>query len=64
MKLPADHLDPAGRVIVEHLPAVAAVPGGEPAVALRALPRDTAAFTGRTRELDRLAAAVSETAVG
>ena len=57
-----DHLDPAGRAILEHLPAVAAVPGGQPAVALRTLPRDTAAFTGRTRDLDRLAAAVSETA--
>ena len=41
---------------------MAAVPGGQPAVALRTLPRDTAAFTGRTRELDRLVAAVSETA--
>ena len=56
-----DHLDPAGRAILEHLPAVAAVPGGQPAVALRTLPRDTAAFTGRTRDLDRLAAAVCET---
>jgi tetratricopeptide (TPR) repeat protein len=44
-----------------HLPALAAVPGGQPAVALRTLPRDTAAFTGRTRELDQLAAAVSDT---
>ena len=57
-----DHLDPAGRAILEHLPAVAAVPGGQPAVALRTLPRDTAAFTGRTSELDRLAVAVCETA--
>ena len=57
-----DQLDPAGRVILEHLPAAAAAPGGQPAVALRTLPRDTAAFTGRTRELDQLAAAVSETA--
>ena len=57
-----DHLDPAGRAILEHLPAVAAVPGEQPAVALRTLPRDTAAFTGRTRELDLLAVAVSETA--
>ena len=48
--------------MLERLPAVAAVPGGQPAVALRTLPRDTAAFTGRTRELDRLVAAVSETA--
>ena len=57
-----DHLDPAGQVMLERLPAVAAVPGGQPAMALRTLPRDTAAFTGRTRELDRLVAAVSETA--
>ena len=57
-----DHLDPAGRAIWEHRPAGAAVPGGRPAVALRTLPRDTAAFTGRTRDLDRLVTAVSETA--
>jgi len=57
-----DQLDSAGRAILEHLPAVAAVPGGQPAVALRTLPHDTVAFTGRTRELDRLVAAVSETA--
>ena len=57
-----DHVDPAGRVMLEHLPAVAAVPGGQSAVALRTLPRDTAAFTGRTRELDRLVALVSGTA--
>ena len=56
-----DHLDPAGRAMLERLPAVAAVPGGQPAVALRTLPRDTAAFTGRTRELDRLVAAVCGT---
>ncbi len=60
-----DHVDPAGRVMLERLSAVAAVPGGQPAVALRTLPRDAAAFTGRTRELERLVAAVSETrAVG
>ena len=57
-----DHMDPAGRVMLERLPAVAAVPGMQPAVALRTLPRDTAAFTGRTRELDRLVAAVCGTA--
>jgi len=57
-----DHLDPAGRAILDHLPAVAAVPGGQPAVALRTLPRDTAAFTGRIRDLDQLAAAVAEMA--
>ena len=54
--------DPAGRVMLERLPAVAAVPGMQPEVALRTLPRDTAAFTGRTREMGRLVAAVSETA--
>ena len=57
-----DHVDPAGQAILERLPAVAAVPGGQPAVALRTLPRDTAAFTGRTGELDRLVAAVCGTA--
>ena len=57
-----DHTDPAGPVMLERLPASAAVPGGQPAVALRTLPRDTAAFTGRTRELDRLVAAVFDTA--
>jgi tetratricopeptide (TPR) repeat protein len=57
-----DHMDRAGQVMLERLLAVAAVPSMQPAVALRTLPRDTAAFTGRTRELDRLAASVSETA--
>ncbi len=57
-----DHMDLAGQVMLERLPAAAAVPGGPPAVALRTLPRDTAAFTGRTRELDRLVAAVGGTA--
>ena len=57
-----DHVDPAGRVMPERLPPVAAVPGVQPEVALRTLPRDTAAFTGRTREMGRLVAAVSETA--
>jgi tetratricopeptide (TPR) repeat protein len=59
-----DHKDPAGVAMLERLPAVAEVAGGQPAVVLRTLPRDTAAFTGRTRELDRLVAAVSETAAG
>ena len=57
-----DHLDPAGRPMLESLPAVAAVPGGQPAVALRTLPRDAAAFTGRAGELGRLVAAVYGTA--
>ncbi len=57
-----DHVDPAGRAMLEYLPPVAGVPGGQPAVALRTLPRDTAAFTGRSRELNRLMAAVSGTA--
>ena len=59
-----DHVDTAAWAMLERPPAVAAVPGGLPAVALRTLPRDTAAFTGRTRELDRLVAAVRETAAG
>lgn len=57
-----DQLYPSGQAILERLPAVNETPAGQPAVALRSLPRDTAAFTGRTRELDRLVAAVSETA--
>jgi tetratricopeptide (TPR) repeat protein len=57
-----DQLYPSGQAMLERLPAVNETPAGQPAVALRSLPRDTAAFTGRTRELDRLVAAVSETA--
>jgi tetratricopeptide (TPR) repeat protein len=57
-----DHMDPVGTAVLERLLPVAAVPGGQPDVALRTLPRDTVTFTGRTQELDRLAAAVSETA--
>ena len=57
-----DRMDTAGQAMPERLPAVAAVPGMQPAVAVRTLPRDTAAFTGRTGELDRLVAAVCETA--
>jgi len=59
-----DHVDPAGQVILQRLSAVGAVPGGQPAVALRTLPRDTAAFTGRTGELDGLVATVCGTATG
>ena len=59
---PARSHGSAGQAVLEHLPAVAAVPGMQPGVALRTLPRDTAAFTGRTRELDRLVAAVGGTA--
>ena len=57
-----DQLYPSGQAMLERLSAVTETPGGQPAVALCSLPRDTAAFTGRTRELDRLLAAVSETA--
>ena len=57
-----EHMDPAGRAMLERMPAVVAVPGGQPAMALRTLPRDAAAFTGRTRELDWLVASVSGTA--
>ena len=56
-----DHMDLAGQAMLERLSPVAAVPGGQLAVALRTLPRDTSAFTGRTRELDQLAAAVCDT---
>ena len=59
-----DHLDPAGRAILGHLLHVGTVSGGQAAVALRTLPRDTAAFTGRTGELDGLVAAVCGTAAG
>ena len=54
-----DHLDPTGRAMPELSLPAAGVPGMQPAVALRTLPRDAAAFTGRARELDRLGAAVS-----
>src|SRR6266851_4813418 len=57
-----DQMDPAGKVMLDWVPAAAVVPRMQATVALRTLPRDTAAFTGRTRELDRLAAAVSQTA--
>lgn len=55
-----DGVDLAGQVM-KHVPAAAAVPTMQSAVALRK-PRDTAAFTGRTGELDRLMAAASGTA--
>ena len=57
-----DQMDPAGRAMLERVPGVAGVPGMQPAVVLRTLPRDTAAFTGRTRELDQMVAAISQTA--
>ena len=59
-----DHLDPPGPAILGHVPDVGAVPGGQAAVALRTLPLDTAAFTGRTGELGGLVAAVRGTAGG
>ena len=59
-----DRVDPAGQAMLERLPPVAGAAGPQPAVALRALPRDTASFTGRWRELDRLAAAVRGAAGG
>ncbi len=59
-----DHLDPAGRAMLQFLPAVAAVPAEQPTAAVRTLPRDTWAFTGRARELDPLVATVCETAAG
>ena len=57
-----DQMDSADQAMLERMPGAAGVPGIQPAVALRTLPRDTAAFTGRTRELDQLVAAVSRTA--
>jgi len=53
-----DHLYPSGQAGLEDLSAGIRAPGGAPAAALRSLPRDTAAFTGRIRELDGLVAAV------
>ena len=55
-----DLMDLTGRAMPERVPG--GVPGMRPAVALRTLPRDTAAFTGRTRELDQMLAAISQTA--
>ena len=60
-----DQTNPAGRAAPEFLAADATALGTQPAAALRTLPRDTAAFIGRSRELDRLVAAARETtAVG
>jgi tetratricopeptide (TPR) repeat protein len=59
-----DHIDTAGHGMLARLPAAVAVPGTQPAVVLRTLPRDTAAFTGRTDELNQLMATVSWTAGG
>jgi hypothetical protein len=57
-----DQLHQSGRAGLEDPTAGTRAPAGLPAVALRSLPRDTAAFTGRTRELDGLVAAVYGTA--
>jgi tetratricopeptide (TPR) repeat protein len=57
-----DQMNLAGRAMLERVPGMAGVPGIHPAVVLRTLPRDTAAFTGRTRELDQMVAAISRTA--
>jgi tetratricopeptide (TPR) repeat protein len=59
-----DQVDPAGGAMPELPPPSAGVTGMQPAVALRTLPRDAAAFTGRARELDRLVAAVCQAAAG
>jgi tetratricopeptide (TPR) repeat protein len=60
-----DQMHRAGRAAPEFLAADATALGMQPAAALRTLPRDTAAFIGRSRELDGLVAAVRETtAVG
>jgi hypothetical protein len=57
-----DQPHPSGQARLGHLPAGEGTPGGPPTVALSSLARDTAVFTGRTRELDHLVAAVSGTA--
>ena len=59
-----DHVDTAGQGTLDFLPAAVATPGTQPAVVLRTLPRDTAAFTGRAGELNQLMAAVTRTARG
>ena len=59
-----EYAGPAGQAVPERLPAVTVMAGMQPAVALRALPRDTPAFTGRTAELGRLLAAASSTIAG
>ena len=51
-----DHMDLGSQVMLQRPSAVDAVPGALPTVALRTLPRDTAAFTGRAGELDGLVA--------
>ena len=59
-----DQVDPAGRATPELSSPAAGSAGRQPTVALRTLPRDAVAFTGRARELDRLVTAVSSAAVG
>ena len=59
-----DHTDPAGWAMLQRPHAAPAVPSALPAMVLRTLPRNTVAFTGRTGELGKLAAAVCETAAG
>src|SRR5690349_956660 len=56
-----DQLYSSGQGMLEHLSAGTEAPTGPPAAEVRSLPRATKAFTGRTRELERLVAAVSET---
>jgi tetratricopeptide (TPR) repeat protein len=59
-----DQVDRTGRATPELPSPAAGSPGMQPTVALRTLPRDAVAFTGRARELDRLVTAVSSAAAG
>jgi tetratricopeptide (TPR) repeat protein len=55
-----DQAGPAALAMLERLLAASALPP-PPSAVLRTLPRDTAAFIGRTDELDRLMAAIERT---
>ena len=57
-----DHPYPPVPPMLERPSAARTTGGQEPMAALRMLPRDTALFTGRARELEHLVAAVSEAA--
>ena len=50
-----EYMHPAGHERLETSTSVISAPTAHPVPVLRALPRDVAAFTGRTQELERLA---------